>query len=79
VLIYADDVPLYGDNIDFVKKIIQALTDASMEVDIKVNAEKSRYMWISSHKNAGENRDIKISNSLHPLKIRHNLNIWERL
>jgi hypothetical protein len=55
----ADDVNLLGDNIDTIKKNIETLTDASKEVGVEVNAEKTKYMLLSSHQNAGQNHDIK--------------------
>jgi hypothetical protein len=51
------------NNIETVKKNIETLIDASKEVDLEVNAEKTRYMLLSCHQNAGQNHDIKIANS----------------
>jgi hypothetical protein len=56
--VYADNVNLLGDNIDAIKKN----TDASREVDLEVNAEKTKYMLLSRHQNAGQNRDILTAN-----------------
>jgi hypothetical protein len=42
-LAYADDVNLLGDNIDTVKKNTQTLIDASKEVGLEVNVEKTKY------------------------------------
>jgi hypothetical protein len=36
---------------------------ASKEVGLEVNAEKTRYILLSRHQNAGQNHNIKISNS----------------
>jgi hypothetical protein len=55
LLVYADDVNLLGDNMDTIKKHTETLTDASKEVCLKVNAEKSKYMLLSHHQNAGQN------------------------
>jgi hypothetical protein len=38
------------------------LIDASMEVGLEVNTEKTKYMLLSHHQNAGHNHDIKIGN-----------------
>jgi hypothetical protein len=61
LLVYADDVNLLGDNRDTIKKNTQTLTDTSMEVGLEVIAEKSKYMLLSFHQNAGQNHDIKIA------------------
>jgi hypothetical protein len=53
LLVYADDVNLLGDNIDTMKKNTQTLTDASKEVGLEVNTEKTKYMLLSPHQNAG--------------------------
>jgi hypothetical protein len=57
-------VNLLGDNKDAIKKNTETLTDASEEVglEVQVNTEKSNYMLLSCHQNAGQNHDIKIGN-----------------
>jgi hypothetical protein len=40
----------------------QTLIDASKEVGVEVNVEKTKYMLVSRHQNAGQNREIKIGN-----------------
>jgi ribosomal protein S2 len=58
-LVYADDVNLLGDNIDTIKKSTQTLIDASKEVGLQVNTEKTKYMLPYRHQNAGQNHDMK--------------------
>jgi hypothetical protein len=60
LLVCADDMNLLGDNIDTVKKKKQNLIDASEEVGLEVNTEKTKYMLLSHHQNAGQNHDIKV-------------------
>jgi hypothetical protein len=40
----------------------ETLTDASTEVGLEMNVDKTKYMLLSRHRNAGQNRDIKIAN-----------------
>jgi hypothetical protein len=42
LLAYTDDVNLLGDNIDTIKTITETLTDASKEVGLEINAEKTK-------------------------------------
>jgi hypothetical protein len=51
LLAYADDVNLLGDNTDTIKKNTETLTDASKEVGLKINVEKTKYMLLSRHQN----------------------------
>jgi hypothetical protein len=43
LLVYADGVNLLGDNIDTVKKNTETLIDATKEVGLEVNAERTKY------------------------------------
>jgi hypothetical protein len=61
LLAYADDVNLLGGNIDIINKK-NTLIDASKEVGLEVNVEKTKYMLVSRDQNAGQNREIKIGN-----------------
>jgi hypothetical protein len=58
-LAYADDVNLLGDNIDTINKIQKPLIDASNDVGLEVNVEKTEYMLVSGDQNAGQKRIIK--------------------
>jgi hypothetical protein len=62
LLAYADDVNLLGDNIDSVNKNTETLNDGSKEVGLQINVEKSEYILVFHHQNAGQNRDIKVAN-----------------
>jgi hypothetical protein len=42
LLAYTDDVNLLGYNIDTIKKITETLTDASKEVGLEINVEKTK-------------------------------------
>jgi hypothetical protein len=62
LLAYADHVNLLGENIDTIKLIIETLIDASKEVGLELNVEKTKYMLLSRQRNLGQTRNIKIAN-----------------
>jgi ribosomal protein S2 len=55
-------VNLLGDSVDTIKKNTQTLINANKEVDLEVNTEKTKYMFLSRLQNAGQNQEIKIGN-----------------
>jgi hypothetical protein len=54
LLVYADDVNLLGDNIDTMNKNTQTLIDASNEVGLDLNTEKTKYMLLSRSRMLGK-------------------------
>jgi sorting nexin-29 len=62
LLAYADDVNIVGENIDTIQRNTKALLDASKEVGLKVNSEKTKYMLVSRCQKAGRRQNIKIGN-----------------
>jgi hypothetical protein len=60
LLAYADDVNKVGENVHTIHKNIKALLDASKEVGLEVNPEKTMYMLVSRCQKAGQS--IKIAN-----------------
>jgi nitrous oxide reductase len=59
LLAYADEVNILRENIDTLQKNTEALLDASKEVGVEVNPEKTKYMLMSCKK-AGQKRSIRI-------------------
>jgi hypothetical protein len=59
LLAYADDVNLLGYNIDTIEKNTETLIDASKEVGLGINVEKTKCVLLSCHQNVGQNRDMK--------------------
>jgi hypothetical protein len=47
LLVYANDVNLLRQNTNIIKKNTEALLDAGKEVDLEVNADKTKYMFMS--------------------------------
>jgi hypothetical protein len=61
LLAYTDDVNLLGDNIDTIKTNMETLIDASKEVGLEINVEKTKYMLLSRHLNVGQNWGVTIA------------------
>jgi hypothetical protein len=59
LLAYADDVNLLGDNRYYKEK--ETLINASKEIGLEINIEKTKYMLLSQQ-NVGQNRGIRIAN-----------------
>jgi hypothetical protein len=73
LLAYTDDVNIVGENIDTIQKNTKALLDASMEVGLEVNPEKTKYMLVSMCRKAGQRQSIKTRN-----RSFESSNIWEQ-
>jgi hypothetical protein len=58
----ANDMIILGGNIETIKRNTETLIDASKEVGLEVNIEKTKYMLVPHGQNASQNRNIKIEN-----------------
>jgi RecA/RadA recombinase len=70
------DVILLGEERNSINKNTQALSDASKEVGLEVNAEKTKYMFMSRHRTTGQ-KYLKKQLTIH-LKIWRSSTVWER-
>jgi hypothetical protein len=62
LLVYADDINLLGEDINIIKRNSEALMDASKEIGLEVNSEKTKYMFMSRHQTAGQSNYIRVAN-----------------
>jgi hypothetical protein len=58
-----------------IKKNMEVLRGTSKEVGLEVNTEKTKYVLMSHHQNAGKNHNIKIANR--SSEMWQSSNIWE--
>ena len=63
LLVYADDVTIFGGSVPTVSKNAEALIVASKQIGLEVNGEKSKHLVMSQDQNSGRSHDMKIDNT----------------
>jgi hypothetical protein len=56
------DVNLLGDSVNAIKENSETLLEASRDIGVEINAEKTKYMIMSRHLNSRQNQNIRIAN-----------------
>jgi hypothetical protein len=62
LLVYAYDVNILCKILNTIRKNTYALLKANREVSLEVNTQKTKYVVMSCHQNAGQNHSILIAN-----------------
>jgi hypothetical protein len=62
LLIYVDDVNLLGNSINTIEENIESLLEASRDVGVEINAEKTKYVIMSRHPNSEQNQNVRTAN-----------------
>ena len=60
LIVYADDVNMLGENLQTVRESKETLIQASKEIGLEVNSEKTICMITSGHQNIVQNQNIVI-------------------
>jgi hypothetical protein len=64
LFVYDGGINLLDDSINTIKKNTEKPLEASRDVGLEINAERTKYMIMSRHQNSGQNQNIRIANEL---------------
>jgi len=60
-LVYAVDINLLDNIINTINENTETLLEASRDVGIEINAEKTKHIILSRHPNSGQNQNVRIA------------------
>jgi hypothetical protein len=55
-------IPIESDSVNTIKENSEILLQASRDIGLEMNAEKTKYMIMSRHPKSGQNQNIRIAN-----------------
>jgi hypothetical protein len=61
LLVCDDDINLLCDSVNTMKENSKSLLEASRDIGLEINTEKTKYMIISRHLDSGQNQNIRIA------------------
>jgi hypothetical protein len=62
LLVYADGTYLLGDSINTTKENTESNLEASRDIGLEINTEKTKYMIMSRHQDSEQNQNIRTAN-----------------
>ena len=76
LLDYAENDNILGGSVHTTKKNTEALVDASKEIGLEINENKTKYMVMTRDQNARRNHNIKFENE--SLEMVEKFRCWEQ-
>jgi hypothetical protein len=62
ILVYAEDIYLLGDSLSTIKENTKTLLEASRDVGLEINSQKTKYKIMSRHLNSVKDQTVRIPN-----------------
>jgi hypothetical protein len=62
LLVYADDVNLLADSVNTINENSEILLEASRDIGLEINAQKTKYIIMSVYPTSGQNQNTRIVN-----------------